>query len=356
MKRKRKAKTKRATNKKPQRPYPIYTVAKALQVAAKIRELNGGNPWEPEQLANALTMGPKSPNFYYLTAASRDYGLTKGTARAEKIEIEQLGTDILFAPNPDTERAKKLEAFLRVPLFKQVLDHYKGSNLPDLKYLGNTLQKEFSLHPGFHKEFARIFRDNCQELGIEAGVPSVADEDAKKPAGRPTKVLLGEPSGSQKGKLKAFVVMPFDEKKPDRPKGFFAEVLSSLITPAGLNAGFTVETANRQGSDVIQSTIINDLLEADLVIADLTDHNPNVLFELGVRMAMDKPVALIKAAGTGHIFDVDNMLRVHEYSANLWGSTIEKDLPELSEHIKAAWDNRDTDPSYMKILRRQTQT
>lgn len=51
------------------------------------------------------------------------------------------------------------------------------------------------------------------------------------------------------------------------------------------DAGFTVETANRQGSGVIQSTIVNEFLEADLVIADLTEHNPNVLFELRRRMA-----------------------------------------------------------------------
>lgn len=52
---------------------------------------------------------------------------------------------------------------------------------------------------------------------------------------------------------------------------------------------------------MIQSTIVNELLEADLVIADLTDNNPNVLFESGLRMAEEKPVALIKAAGTGQI-------------------------------------------------------
>lgn len=111
--------------------------------------------------------------------------------------------------------------------------------------------------------------------------------------------------------------MPFVERNENRPTGFFKEVLDSLLIPAGIDADFTVETANKQGSDVIQSTIINDLLEADLVIADLTDHNPNVLFELGVRMAADKPVALIKTRDTGRIFDVDNMLRVYEYNQNL---------------------------------------
>jgi hypothetical protein len=34
-------------------------------------------------------------------------------------------------------------------------------------------------------------------------------------------------------------------------------------------------------------------------------------------MAAEKPVALIKAAGTGRVFDVDNMLRVHEYQPHL---------------------------------------
>ena len=67
---------------------------------------------------------------------------------------------------------------------------------------------------------------------------------------------------------------------------------------------------------------------------------------------MDKPVALIKAAGTGKVFDVDNMLRVYEYQPHLWRSTIDSDLPELTKHIRAAWENRNKDHSYMKILRR----
>ena len=87
------------------------------------------------------------------------------------------------------------------------------------------------------------------------------------------------------------------------------------------------------------------------MIADLTEHNPNVLFELGVRMALDKPSALIKATGTGKIFDIDNMLRVYEYNGAMWPTTVEKDVPKLKEHIEAAWEARDSQQSYMKILR-----
>jgi hypothetical protein len=145
--------------------------------------------------------------------------------------------------------------------------------------------------------------------------------------------------------------MPFVERDSKHASGFFAEVLRSLITPAAKASEFTVKTANRQGSDLIQSTIVNDLIEADLVIADLTEHNPNVMFELGVRMAEDKPVVLVKAQGTGPLFDVDNMLRVFEYSPNLWQTTTEKDMPNLRDFIKGAWDNRESEKSYMKILR-----
>ena len=89
--------------------------------------------------------------------------------------------------------------------------------------------------------------------------------------------------------------MPFRERETVRPKGFFDEVLRALIAPSGRDAGFEVITANRDGSDVIQATIVNQLLDADLVIADLSENNPDVLFELGLRIAEDKPVALIRA-------------------------------------------------------------
>lgn len=123
---------------KPRRPYPFTTLTKALQVAQKIKELNGGNPWAPSDLAEALGIGRKSPNLFYITAASRDFGLTIGTREAETIALAELGREIVYAPNIQVEREKKIEAFLRVGIFKKVLDHYKGSTLPEMKYLGQA--------------------------------------------------------------------------------------------------------------------------------------------------------------------------------------------------------------------------
>jgi len=331
--------------------FPRATLEQALKIAYAIKDNNGGNPWEPDEIRKAIGAGTGGNAYFYLTAAARDYGLTTGASSAEKIALADLGRDLVYAPNQEAEQAFKRRAFLTIDVFKRVLEYYKGSNLPEMKYLGNTLQKEFGLAPETHEEFSRTFRENCQYLNIKSGLPTTADEaeGQERAIAAPGTVTLAEAGGASK--LTAFVIMPFVERDPNHPAGFFAEVLRSVITPAAKASNFTVKTANRQGSDLIQSTIVNDLSEADLVIADLTEHNPNVMFELGVRMAEDKPVVLIKTQGTGPLFDVDNMLRVFEYSPNLWQTTIEKDMPNLRDFIKGAWDNRASEKSYMKILR-----
>jgi hypothetical protein len=201
--------------------------------------------------------------WFYLTAASRDYGLTSGTRDTPKVALEELGREIVYAPNPDAELAFKKQAFLKIDIFRKVLESYKGSNLPDMKYLGNTLTKEFGLDAETHEEFARIFRENCEYLGIVSGVPATKtdqQDESEAVTPGPDTVTLSE--GASKSSLTAFVILPFVERDPKHPKGFFAEVLRSIITPAAKD--FKVKTANRQGSDVIQSTIITDLLKLTL--------------------------------------------------------------------------------------------
>lgn len=341
----------------PRRAFPRATLEDAIRIPQVLKDKNGGNPWSPEDLAKALELSKATNTFFYMAAAARDFGLTEGGRDSAQIALTDLGRDLVYAPSKDTEAELKRKAFQNIDLFVRVLGYYKGSRLPEMKYLGNTLEREFGIHRDHHEEFSELFKKNCDYLGIGEGFgsangsvdPSGASAgDAGAP--RDT-VTLAEPE-SETG-LKCFVIMPFRERTEKYPLGFFDEVLRSLIAPAGRRAGFTVETANRQGTEVIHSTIINDLLDADLVVADLTEHNPNVLFELGMRMAHDRPVALIRAKGTGPVFDVDNMLRVYEYDPNLWASTVERDQPKLKEHIEATWKNRDKQDTYLKLLRRK---
>lgn len=340
--------------------FPRLPLEEAMRIPAAIKEKNGGEPWDTAMVAKAMEMARTTPKFFYLVASSRDFGLTIGSRDTATISLSDFGREVVYAGTPEQEALKKRDAFLRVDLFRNVLEHYKGSNLPEMKYLGNVLKAKFGLPEEKHDEFSKIFRANCDYLGISAGFttdrPGGATDQAIKAQidSGPNVVVLADPG--KPSAPTAFVIMPFVEKTDVYRAGFFQEVLNNLITPAAKEAGFIVKTANRKGSDVIQATIINELASADLVIADLTEHNPNVLFELGIRIAQEKPVALIKTKETGRIFDVDNIMRVHEYNSCLWSSTLEKDRPALKDHIAATWENKAKDRSYMKVLQQAAGT
>jgi hypothetical protein len=349
---------KRAQSERIQRKYPREPLETAIKIPFVIKEKNGGNPWTPDEIAGALDIGVKTVRFFYVAAASRDFGFTEGGRDSERISLTDQGRDLVNASSKDAEDQIKRKAFLSIDVFRKVLEYYKGSKLPEMKYLRNTLEREFGLRPETHEEFSRLFGQNCDYVGMGEGLSETngspsGSEKIPEIRGSQSRETLTVAEPEKATGLRCFVIMPFRERDANRPVGFFDEVLRNLIAPAGRQAGFTVTTANRQGTEVIHSTIVNDLLDAELVIADLTEHNPNVLFELGMRMAHDKPIALIRAKGTGQIFDVDNMLRVLDYDPNLWPSTVERDLPKLAAHIEATWNNRDHDATYLQLLRRR---
>lgn len=342
------AKKKRSTSKtKLKRMFPQFAIEECRKVADAIKQFNAGNPWSPKDIASALSMG-MSNNFFYLTASSRDYNITIGTRDTDKIELSEVGRKLVYPKSAQEESEAIQEAFRNVDLFKNVYDYYQGENLPDILYLKNTLKTEFGVDEQFQDEFYDIYQKNLAYLKSK-GEPPLLPEKSLETKIHGNSIILGESSNA--GKLVAFVAMPFSEKTSIYPKGYFDEVLKHLITPAAVKANFNARTAKKAGSEVIQSTIVNDLDAADLVIVDLTEHNPNVLFELGMRIAFNKPVCLIRAKGTAAIFDIDHMLRVYDYNPCLWPSTLEIDVPSLTEHISETWKNKDSDRSYLNILR-----
>lgn len=54
----------------------------------------------------------------------------------------------------------------------------------------------------------------------------------------------------------------------------------------------------------ITTQIIRNLIEADVVISDLSELNPNVMYEIGIRQALLKPYILIAPNGTALPFDL----------------------------------------------------
>jgi hypothetical protein len=336
------------------RPYPRVPLQRTLDVIAAIKDKNGGNPMEPPLVAEYCNLSPTNNDFVYLLSAASQFGLTTGTIRSQGIALTDFGRQLAYAGSKAEEETLKKQAFLNVEVFRRVLEHYKGSQLPELKYLGNTLTKQFDLPEPLHEEFSRVFRENTEYLGLSSydaqpdGAGSADGADGATPSS--PSIVIGQPKKAT-GKV-CFVIMPFGERSGKYPSGFFSEVLNSLVIPAATEAGFEVRTATRQGTEIIHATIVNEVIGADLAICDLTEHNPNVLFELGMRLAHEKPVALIHAEGTDRVFDVDNVLRVLPYSANLWRTTLETDIPALRGHLTATWDNREKNETYLGVLRK----
>lgn len=94
----------------------------------------------------------------------------------------------------------------------------------------------------------------------------------------------------------AFVIMPFTEVHP--VKGKYAplrrdelDTIYALIKNVLAQYGYKVRRAESP-TDILRD-IVFDLDSADLVVADLTGLNPNVMYELGIRHGFCKKTLLL---------------------------------------------------------------
>lgn len=108
-----------------------------------------------------------------------------------------------------------------------------------------------------------------------------------------------------------FVIMPFSASQ-SRKEEEWTEIFENFFKPAWHS--FKIDcyrTKVPRGS--ITKDIIEKLFTASIVFADLTDSNPNVMYELGLRHTFRKPSVMVKARGSIIPFDV-NDYKVFEYS------------------------------------------
>ncbi len=105
----------------------------------------------------------------------------------------------------------------------------------------------------------------------------------------------------------AFIAMPFGTKPGADGKDIhFNRVYEELLKPALEAAGCTVFRADEeQRAGDIRTDMFQELLVADLVLADLTLDNPNVWYELGVRHALRaRGVVLVQGPRPTSPFDI----------------------------------------------------
>lgn len=106
-------------------------------------------------------------------------------------------------------------------------------------------------------------------------------------------------------KKSCFLITPIG--KDDGPVRRATEgLLRMVLQPVLQKLDFEVEVAHKIAAPGdINEQVIERLVKSDLVVANLTNLNPNVMYELGIRHAASKPVVIVKErTGPDLPFDV----------------------------------------------------
>lgn len=129
-----------------------------------------------------------------------------------------------------------------------------------------------------------------------------------------------------------FVLMPFGKRHLDR-------AFQAVVVPVAAELGVEATRADH-GPEEIMEGIWSRMLDARVVIADVTGENPNVMYELGIAHAVGKPILLLSAGGDDDItFDLRRYRHVF-YTTSPRG--LEKLRTELRRELKVLLDQHPT--------------
>lgn len=110
--------------------------------------------------------------------------------------------------------------------------------------------------------------------------------------------------------------------------------VKDIMERAIKKAGYTPLTvSDSKGSTTIHSSIFLNLYQNEIVVCDVSNRNANVMFELGMRIAFDKPVVIIKDDKTPFSFDTSHIKHL-EYPSDLRFQVIEKFIEDLADLIR----------------------
>ncbi len=146
-----------------------------------------------------------------------------------------------------------------------------------------------------------------------------------------------------------FIIMPIADPE-GYDKGHFKKVYEDIFKVACDNSGFHAIRADEvQQTNLIHLDILQKLIDSPMAICDLSSRNPNVLFELGLRQAFDKPTVLVQECGTPKIFDI-SPLRYTEYRKELKYREVLEDQESIGEALTATKKATDSGEGINSII------
>ena len=316
--------------------FPKNSLEDALLVPRAIEEKNAGRPMKAALLTKAVGFNRSNDwRFLDLLRSANQYGLVQGSGANATVEMAKIGEDVV-APSSSAQRQEALvRAFRHVEVFKKVEEFYGGKKIPEDEFFENTLVREFAVARDRVKTFIEVFTKNLRYLNLFTSRKRATDvaetdgeADAKKGDGVLVKADPAEPAGRVRQFLDScFVMMPFGN--------WFDRYYQEIYVPAIRAAGFEpVRSDELFATGSVVEQIWEQIEKSSVLLADLTDKNANVFYELGLAHAAQKPVVLAAGRIEDVPFDLRH-LRVITYDTRepRWADSLAK---AVTDHLKNA--------------------
>lgn len=340
------------------RPFPASTFTEALELASAVQQHSGGQPIRRLTLFDQIGKSPDSGPSRQLITNSNKYGLTEGGYQAETLSLTDQGKLITSDETPpkDRARARIKSAVLDIAPFNAVYEKYVGNKLPSKAVLIDAM-KEAGVSADLAEEAVDVFVVNARDVGIlqtlsgaerlltvDHAVEAVpaAPADPSQPS-TAAALSVQKPRDIADFSTTCFYVTPIGAEGSEERKHSDL-FLGSIVEPALDSLGLKVVRADAiEKPGLITKQVIEYLLKARLVVADLSFHNPNVFYELAIRHAARLPTVQVIRAQDRIPFDVNQNRTVQIDCSTIYALVpqIETYRSQIANHARRALEDAD---------------
>lgn len=305
-----------------------------------------------DQIGKAPESGPSRT----LITASSKYGFTKGNTQSEYIELTEEG---YIAFNPEENEKRRIMAKFKMIIqgnefFSGLYEKYKNLKLPVKSVLIDSLG-ELGLDEAYREDAAELFIENARYIGLikllsgaERIVPieQLIEESVGKEVLNEKEEIKGEDIVQIKSEWDkiCFYIAPIGSENSEERKHSDL-FLENIVSPAIEGFGFKVVRAdNISEAGMITSQIIDYIVNAGLVICDLSFHNPNVFYELSLRHSTKKPTVHIIRKRDGIPFDINDFRTIIIDDTDIYTliPAIESYKSQIAQQVRQMLDDPDS--------------
>jgi hypothetical protein len=338
------------------RNFPASPFEEPLAFARDILDYGSGQPVRRVSLFDHLGRSSESGGSRQLITNASKYGLIKGSYQAEVLELTPDGikaADEQIQPR-ERIRARVQLAVMGIEPFKGLYERFKTLKLPAKAALIDAV-KEFGVSDDAAEEAVDTFVVNLRFTGLLqtlSGADRIITLDHLLDETPTAGTFEGPPQMERRGsslmtsdqahfESMAFYITPIGEPGTEQRQHsdlFLGSIVEPALEPLKLSV-VRADKIDRPG--IITKQVIEYLMKARLVIADLSYHNPNVFYELAVRHMLRKPVVQIMRAADPIPFDVNQVRTITIDTSSIYTLTPKIDAyrAEIAAQVRRALEN-----------------